>query len=160
MMNRSASRPIRDLTTYSCPTCRCNTLDFRGQCPECGTVLDPKKTGSREHIRIDHETGLIHGLPDGPEPLNGPTTGSEYEALKKKEVEHKQAMHLLKRQMLSTYQCTQCKRKFSGKLARVKWRTTEGVNMETLVCPDQRCDGPVVMVADALSLTNPPVIQG
>lgn len=107
-------------------------------------------------IRIDHETGLIHGLPNGPEPLVGPTTGSEYEALKKKEATHKQAMHLLKRQILSTYQCCQCKRKWPGKDVRVKWRKQEGVNMETLVCPDKRCDGPVVVYEDAISLTRPP----
>lgn len=113
----------------------------------------------REQIRIDHETGLIHGLPDGPQPLNGPTVGREYEELKKKEAAHKQAMHLLKRQMLSVYQCTECKRKWSGKLARVKWRKTEGVNMETLVCPDPHCDGPLVLYQDAMSLTNPPGVR-
>ena len=110
----------------------------------------------REEIRIDHETGLIHGLPGGPQPLNGPTTGAEYEALKKKEAQHKQAMHLIRRQMLSTYQCTQCKRKWSGKHARVKWRTQDGVNMETLVCPDSHCDGPLVLIEDALNLRQAP----
>lgn len=113
-------------------------------------------TEPRERIRVDHETGLIHGLPDGPQPLIGPTTGREYEELKKKEKEHGQAMHLLRRQMLSTYQCCQCKRKWSGKHARVKWRQTEGVNMETLVCPDSHCDGPLVLFEDAADLRHAP----
>lgn len=111
-------------------------------------------------IRIDHETGLIHGLPEGPQPLVGPTTGSEYQELKKKEKQHAQAMHFLKRQILSTYQCTQCKRKWSGRDVRVKWRKQDGVNMETLVCPNKKCDGPVIMVEDAANLRHLPGARG
>ena len=110
----------------------------------------------REPIRIDHETGLIYGLPEGPLPMNGPTTGQAYEDLKTKEAENRQMQQHLKRQILSTFQCLQCRRKQSGKNVRVKWRKEEGVNMETLVCFDTHCDGPVVMIEDALSLTNPP----
>lgn len=100
-------------------------------------------------IRIDHETGIIHGLPDGPQPLVGPTSGKAYEELKAKEALHSQRNALLERQMLSTYQCTQCKRKQSGKDCRVKWRKTEGVNLETLVCFDPKCDAPVICIQDA-----------
>jgi hypothetical protein len=153
--------------TQNCPQCHgsgvirtwsrnISITDKCGACRGTGRQLQPAPQTPRSQIRIDHETGLIHGLPNGPEPLVGPTTGSEYQELKKKEATHKEAMHLLKRQILSTYQCTECKRKWSGKDVRVKWRKTEGVNMETLVCVDRRCDGPVVMIEDAMSLTRPP----
>jgi hypothetical protein len=61
-----------------------------------------------------------------------------------------------KRQMLSRFQCLQCKKTFWGKWCRVKWRNLDGVQTETLVCPDQTCDGPTVMVQDALNLREVP----
>lgn len=100
-------------------------------------------------IFIDHETGLIHGLPDGPEPLVGPTSGREYEELKRKEKQQAAMNAHLERQMLSTFQCVQCKRKQSGKFVRVKWLKQDGVNLETLVCSDVKCDAPVVVIQDA-----------
>lgn len=100
-------------------------------------------------IRIDHETGLIHGLPDGPQPLVGPTSGKAYEELKAKEQKQAVINAHLERQMLSVFQCTQCRRKQSGKNVRVKWRKVEGVNMETLVCFNPACAAPVVMIQDA-----------
>lgn len=100
-------------------------------------------------IYIDHETGLIHGLPDGPEPLVGPTSGREYEELKRKESQQKVMNAHLERQMLSMFQCTQCKRKQSGKHVRVVWRKMDGVNVETLICSDVKCDGPVIVIQDA-----------
>jgi hypothetical protein len=100
-------------------------------------------------VYIDHETGLIHGLPDGPEPLVGPTSGKEYEDLKVREKQQAAMNAMLERQMLSTYQCTQCKRKQIGKHVRVKWLKQEGVNMETLVCFDGKCDAPVILLHDA-----------
>lgn len=109
-----------------------------------------------DQLWVDHETGLIHRPGQAPVELSGPTTGSEYEQLKEREKQNAKLMHLLKRQMLSTYQCTQCRRKFSGKLARIKWRQMEGVNAETLVCPDSTCDGPVIMVEDARDLRSVP----
>ncbi len=81
--------------------------------------------------------------------MNGPTTGSEYQKLKRKEKQNAQAMRLLRKQMISTFQCTQCHRKFSGRFARIKWRKVQGINMETLVCPDVKCDAPVVMIKEA-----------
>ncbi len=100
-------------------------------------------------VWIDHETGLIHGLPDGPEPLNGPTSGAAYEDLKKKEKAQEQMNAHLQRQILSNFQCTQCKRKQRGRDVRVKWLKLDGVNAETLVCFDPKCDAPVVMIQDA-----------
>lgn len=108
-------------------------------------------------IWIDHESGLIHGMPGEPQPLVGPTTGAAYQELKKKEAQHRQEMHLLKRQILSTYQCTQCKRKQRGADVRMKWEMKDGVNMQLLVCRFPSCDGPVVLIEDAMSLTRPPM---
>ncbi len=96
-------------------------------------------------VRIDHETGIIHGLPAGPQPLVGPTTGRAYEELKQKERLHSLRNAFLERQMLSTFQCTQCKRKQSGKNVRVK--LDHGA--EVLVCSNSKCDAPVVCVMDA-----------
>ena len=101
---------------------------------------------------VDHKTGLIHRKGHDPVPLNGPTTGSEYEDLKRKEKRNANAMALIRRQMRSTFQCTQCKKTFSGKFARVKWRTVQGVLMETLVCFDSKCDAPIVMIEDGLDV--------
>jgi ribosomal protein L37AE/L43A len=166
----------------NCPTCHgsgilktwSRNIAIADKCGACrGTGRQTRPTGPHAQIRIDHETGLIHGLPNGPQPLVGPTTGSEYQELKKKEALNKQNELAIRRRMLSTWQCTECKRKFPGRDPRlprpatppsryyatdlrVKWRKTEGVNVETLVCPDQRCDGPVIMVEDAMSLTHVP----
>lgn len=107
-----------------------------------------KRNPPREKVRVDHETGLIHGLPGGPQPLVGPTAGREYEALKRNEQKHAAAMQILKRQMASTFQCTQCKRTFPGTVVRVKFPMVGGVPTQLLVCPDSKCDAPVVMVKE------------
>lgn len=109
-----------------------------------------------DRLWIDHETGLIHRPNNEPIELVGPTTGREYEDLKKAEKRNEQAMKLLKRQILSTFQCTQCRQKFSGKFARIKWRKVQGIDMETLVCFDPKCDAPVVMIEDAMNLRKVP----
>lgn len=109
--------------------------------------------------KVDHETGLIHVPGRGNLPLIGPTSGSAYEDLKAKEKQNRAAMLHLKRQMLSTFQCTQCKRKQPGTQVRVKWMKTEGVDMETLVCRDPKCDAPVVMIEDARDLRAIPTRQ-
>ncbi len=103
-------------------------------------------------LYIDHRDGTIRRPNHAPIPLQGPTTGAEYEELKCKEKQNAKAMALLRRQMASTFQCTQCKRKFSGKFARIKWRTVQGVFMETLVCFNPKCDAPVVMIEDGLDV--------
>jgi len=103
-------------------------------------------------LYIDHDTGLIHRPGHDPIEVNGPTTGSEYQELKKREKQNAEAMKHLRRQMASTFQCTQCKKKMSGKYARVKWRNVDGINMETLACFDQKCDAPIVMIEDALNV--------
>jgi len=103
-------------------------------------------------LYVNHRDGTIRRPHHEPIPLVGPTTGSEYEELKQKEAQNAKAMQFIRRQMASTYQCTQCKRKFSGKIARIKWRNIDGVNTETLVCFDQKCDGPIVVIRDALEM--------
>jgi len=109
-----------------------------------------------DQLWVDHETGLIHRPNHDPVELNGPTTGREYEELKKASQRNEVAMAHMKRQMLSTFQCTQCRTKFSGKFARIKWRKVDGIDMETLVCFDQKCDGPIIMIEDALDLRKVP----
>lgn len=116
----------------------------------------PKPQHNPNHQYVDHETGLIHRPKMAPVPLVGPTTGSEYEQLKKAEKQNQKLMLLLERQMRSTFQCTQCKKKWPGKFCRIKWRTIDGVNAETLVCPNQKCDGPVIMIEDAMNLRKAP----
>ncbi len=103
-------------------------------------------------LYINHRDGTIRRPHHDPIPLNGPTTGTEYEELKKAEKKNAKAMAHIRRQMASTFQCTQCKRKFSGKFARVKWRNVQGVLMETLVCKDSTCDAPVIMIEDGLDV--------
>ncbi len=93
-------------------------------------------------VYIDHETGLIHGLPDGPEPLVGPTSGKEYEDLKKKEQHNDAAAKLMRRLMLSNWKCIQCKRVWKGTLVRIRF---DDFHKEKFYCPDPRCDAPVVM---------------
>ena len=105
-------------------------------------------------LYIDHKTGLVHRPNHEPIPLFGPTTGAEYEELKKKEIGNSKAMAHIRRQMASTFQCTQCKRKFSGKFARVKWRNVDGIFAETLVCFDSKCDAPIVCIVDALDMRD------
>jgi hypothetical protein len=118
----------------------------------------PTQPNPRE-MWIDHETGLIHWPAKDnkqPEPLNGPTTGQAYKEFKEAEKKNAALMQLMKRQMLSRYQCTQCKKKFYGKFARIKWRNVDGVQTETLVCPDSKCDAPVIMIEDAMNLKAAP----
>ena len=118
-------------------------------------ALPPQNPNPGE-LWIDHETGLIHMPKHQPVPLEGPTSGRAYEELKKEDAINKQRMHFLRRQMLSVYQCTQCQQKMSGKFCRVKWRNIDGVQAETLVCRDVRCDAPVVLVEDAADLRHVP----
>jgi len=101
-------------------------------------------------LYINHRDGTIRRPNHEPVPLNGPTTGAAYEELKAKEKQAAKMMAHIRRQMNSVFQCTQCKRKFSGKFARVKWRKVHGILMETLVCRDSTCDAPIIMVRDAL----------
>src|SRR5208282_4906040 len=58
-------------------------------------------------LYINHRDGTIRRPNHAPIPLQGPTTGAEYEELKRKEKQNAQAMALLRRQMASTFQCTQ-----------------------------------------------------
>lgn len=115
-----------------------------------------KNPGRNDELWIDHETGLIHLPGHAPEPVVGETSGKAYQDLKDRDVRRQQMMRHIRRQMLSRFQCTQCKRKFWGKDCRVKWRTVDGIMTETLVCPNVKCDGPTVMIQDALNLREIP----
>lgn len=120
-----------------------------------GSDGPPRPPANPNEVSIDHDRGLIWTPGIGWQPLLGPTSGAAYQELKRKEQERKQLNIHLRRQILSTWRCTECKRVWIGKDVRVKWRKVDGVNMETLVCPDPRCDGPVIIEKDAFSLTNP-----
>jgi hypothetical protein len=110
----------------------------------------------RETVKVDHETGMVNVPGKGDLPLIGPTSGSAYEDLKKREAEQRQFMMRLKRAILSTYQCQQCKRKMSGANIRVRMETIGGIQAQTLVCSDPKCDAPVTLVEDARDLRQPP----
>ena len=107
-------------------------------------------------VTVNHETGEVHVPGKGNLPLIGPTSGPAYEDLKRKEQEHRASMLRLQRAMLSTFQCTQCHKIQPGTEVRVKWMKPEGVEMETLVCRDRKCDAPVVMIEDAKNLRAMP----
>jgi hypothetical protein len=123
-----------------------------------GDALPPQRP-NKEEMWVDQETGLIHwpeSQGKAPEPLNGPTTGAAYEDLKEREKEFQQLNLLLKRQMLSTYQCVNCHQKTPGKLARIRRAKIDGVETDLLVCPRPRCDGPLIMIEDAADLRSVP----
>jgi hypothetical protein len=98
----------------------------------------PPKRG----VWIDHETGLIHGLPEGPQPLVGPTSGRAYEDLKAAEKKNEAAKRVMQRMMLSNWKCTQCRRVWKGTKVRVRF---DEHHYEKFYCPDGKCDAPVVM---------------
>ena len=80
--------------------------------------------------------------------------------LEEKKRQHARVNLELQRTMHSTYQCTQCKRKYPGKFVRIKEaRLAGGVATTVMVCPDKSCDAPVVLVVDALDLRRPPTEQ-
>jgi len=101
----------------------------------------PKKRG----VWIDHETGLIHGLPEGPQPLVGPTSGAAYEELKRNEKNQAALNKVMRRQILSNWKCTQCKRVWKGSLVRFSMNVIGGKTFESFKCPDTSCDAPVVI---------------
>ena len=116
---------------------------------------------------VDYETGLIRLPGKDPMPLVGPTTGQELQDLKVSDEKAKQLKFHIEHQLRNVWGCTQCKRLFSWfssnpvrnilkRAPRVKWRKIDGVNAETLVCFDPRCDAPIVCVEDALSLVKGP----
>ena len=72
MSRGTSSRPIGSARPFN--------IGMKRQAPDV-----PKKRG----VWIDHETGLIHGLPEGPQPLVGPTSGKAYEDLKKAEAKNR-----------------------------------------------------------------------
>jgi hypothetical protein len=124
---------------------------------EAITDLMNRQLRPGEEVSVNTQDGTIYVPGSGRLPLIGPTNSNqELDRLKKSEASFKQVKVHMQRQLRSKYQCIQCKRKWSGKLVRIKWVKQDGVNMETLVCPDTHCDSPVVMVEDALSLTHPP----
>jgi hypothetical protein len=129
-----------------------------------GNAESPKNPNPNE-LWIDHETGMIHRPNNEPIALNGPTSGSEYEQLKAKEKQAREMMLRIKRELLSVHVCPQCGWKGRGDgtrancnigACRIKRATLHGVEMELLVCPDTRCDSPVLRVEDAMDLRSMP----
>jgi len=104
-------------------------------------ALLPQNPNPQE-LWIDHETGLIHGLPNGPEPLVGPTSGKAYEGLKAAEQKNEAAKRVMQRMMLSNWKCIQCKRRWKGTLVRIRF---DEYHKEKFYCPDPKCDAPVVI---------------
>ena len=51
----------------------------------------------------------------------------------------------MKRQILSNWRCTQCKRVWRGSLVRFTMRMVGGKGYEEFKCPDKSCDAPVVI---------------
>lgn len=110
----------------------------------------------RPTVKVDHETGMVNVPGKGELPLIGPTSGSAYEDLKKREKDQYQFMLRLKRAILSTYQCQQCKKKMSGGNVRPKTVSIDGIETQILVCSDPKCDAPVTLIEDVLNVARPP----
>ena len=112
----------------------------------------PATPGDKDRVKVDPTTGQMHVPGQGTMPLVGADPGQ----LDQKRREHNQRMALLRRQINSEYRCLQCKRVWKGAQVRAVLRHEHGTQMEVLKCPDTKCDGPVVLHRDALSLTHPP----
>jgi hypothetical protein len=105
-----------------------------------------------KQVKVNHDEGTVYVPGSG----NLPLIGVDPKKLEEREkVNARNKLHL-RRQVLSTWRCTQCKRTWSGKFVRVKWELIDGIRTELLVCPDKRCDGPVVVFKDAFDLMNAP----
>lgn len=115
-----------------------------------------KPPNLRPTVKVDHETGMVNVPGKGELPLIGPTSGSAYEDLKRREKEQYQFMLRLKRAILSTYQCQQCKKKISGAHVRIRTTTIGGLETQLLVCSDPKCDAPVTLIEDVLDLRQQP----
>jgi hypothetical protein len=108
------------------------------------------------------ETGLIHLKGKEPLPMVGPTSGAEYEKLKKDEKSALQVKQQIERYLRSTVQCTQCKRRWSWFNPKEGWSEKGSVVVkwmsghEVLTCPDLKCAGPCVVVEDAMSVRGVP----
>lgn len=100
-----------------------------------------------ERVSVDAGANKIFVPGSGNLPIIGLDRGQLNDAERK----HKLDILALRRGMLSTWQCTECKQKFPGKEVRAKKLGIAGVGF---ICPE--CRGPVVIVEDALNLTMPP----
>jgi hypothetical protein len=118
-------------------------------------VSDFFKPADKLHISPD---GTEMQLPGQTKPVKviGPTP----EQLRHAQQEQARRNAHMQRQIRSTFRCTECKRLWKGAVVRVVVRRIGGVQAEVLVCPDQTCDGAVILHQDALSLTNPPKDTG
>lgn len=110
---------------------------------------DPTKKVSKKApekgVWVDHETGLVHIPGKDPLPLVGPTSGSEYDRLKKAEQRFKSDKASLLRLMRATWKCSQCAREWKGEDVRVKKAAPDTEDV-VFVCPDRKCDAPVVIL--------------
>ena len=107
----------------------------------------PENPGSRSNtirkpLQIDHETGELDIPNFGRLPLVGPTSGSEYEQLKKREAEKRELNKNLLALMRKFWKCSQCGKIWPGTRIRPQW--SKALQTEILVCADPACDAPVV----------------
>jgi len=145
-----------------------------------GRAPKPKRKSS-----VDHETGLLHLPGKEPLPLIGPTSGRAYEKLKQDEKNAVQQKLDWERILRSTYQCLQCRRKFNALASKLghseplsvrpEWRdlgraVPDSFNLADMYaptppmmrqiigfrCANLKCNGPVVLVEDALDLREAP----
>jgi len=96
----------------------------------------------RKPLQIDHETGDLVISNFGRLPLVGPTSGSEYEQLKKREAQKRVVDEILLRLMRKFWKCNQCGKIWPGTQIRPQW--SKALQAEILVCADPSCDAPVV----------------
>ena len=82
-------------------------------------------------------------LPGSDRPM--PLVGVDPRALREKRDAFLRLRARVLADLRSTWRCTECRRTWSGRDVRVVLRGSPAA--ETLVCPDKRCDGPVVRAA-------------
>ena len=97
-----------------------------------------------ERVSVDPSSNKIFVPGSG----NIPIVGLDREKLDAAQKRNQRDMLELRRMMLSTWQCTACRKKFPGREVRAK---KDGLNGVAFICPE--CSGPVVIMEDALSLT-------
>jgi hypothetical protein len=104
--------------------------------PETPETLADKEAG----VDLDLNRFLP---PGGASPMD--MVGVDAKAMRGKRDEFLRLRERVRRDMRDSWRCTECRRVWRGRDVRVVIRGRPGV--EVLVCPDKRCDGPVVRVA-------------
>jgi hypothetical protein len=111
-------------------------LDFTKRHPN-----GPRSLASKM-VEVDLDEGKFH-LPGVDQPLD--LVGIKPDDLREKREAFMKLRAQVLRDMRSEWQCTQCKKTTMGHNVRVVIRS----GAEVLVCPDRKCDGPMVRIRDA-----------